>query len=179
MCHAPLKKTRTIQILWKRLNLWTGLQPQVFYQESIKLQLFFHDCGIICCHDNKMYAETEGSHTLSLFFKEESVPLPAATGRWFTTAYSHYSCTGPLSPCRLNVEQHHDWDATSIHSSPLQHFWLTVQHTLFNPQERASRRSWKPVFLVLPLKSSWAPINWWYFWNISDCSQCNFIVFIG
>lgn len=69
------------------------------------------------------------------------------TGQWLTTAHGPHSRTGPRSPCRLNVEQHHDWDATSIHSPPLQQLWLTVPHTLFNPRQRAPRLSWKPVFL--------------------------------
>lgn len=54
-----------------------------------------------------------------------------------------YSVRGPWSP-RLNVEQHHDWDATSLHSPPLQQLWLTAQHALFSPRKRALRM--KPVF---------------------------------
>lgn len=149
---------------------------------------------LICCHDNRhkmsistLYVERmdskiklEGSRygrkTVSLFLEENLCHYSVATGLWFTAAYSPYSSTGPWSPCRLNVEQHHDWDATSIHSPPLQQLWLTAQHTLFNPQKRAPRLSWKPVFLS---ECYWGTCCWWalinkrYLWNISDCRHCN------
>lgn len=85
---------------------------------------------------------------------------------------------GPGSPCRLDVEQHHDWDATSIHSPPLQQLWLTAQLTLFNPRERAPRLSWEPMFLseMLPLGSWRALTNSWYLWNTGDRGHCHFIV---
>lgn len=89
----------------------------------------------------------DGTRTQSLFLEKNRCHYTAATGQWFTTAYSPYSSTGLWSPCRLNVEQHHDWDATSIHSPPLQQLWLTAQHTLFNLRKRAPRLRLKPMFL--------------------------------
>lgn len=113
-----------------------------------------------------------GQRAVSLFLEKNLCHYTAATGQWFTTAYSPYSSTGPWSPCRLNVEQHHDWDATSIHSPPLQQLWLTAQHTLFNPRKRAPRLSWKPMFLSECYCSWWALINKPCLWNISDCIAC-------
>lgn len=130
---------------------------------------------ICCCHDNRhkmplslcgeggLKDQTRGEYMWeglwACFLEKNLCHYKVATGLWFTAAYSPYSSTGPWSPCRLNVEQHHDWDATSIHSPPLQQLWLTAQHTLFNPRKRAPRLDWKPVFLsecdsVLLLMSS-------------------------
>lgn len=118
----------------------------------------------------------DGRGTQSLFLEKNLCHYSVATGLWFTAAYSPYSSTGPWSPCRLNVEQHHDWDATSLHSPPLQQLWLTDQHTLFNPRKRAPRLSWKPMFLwILLLCCWWALIIKLYLWNISDCRHCHYI----
>lgn len=77
---------------------------------------------------------------IELVLRENLSHYKVATGLWFTAARSG---RGPWSP-RLNVEQHHDWDATSLHSPPLQQLWLTAQHALFSPRKRALRM--KPVF---------------------------------
>lgn len=105
-----------------------------------------------------------GTRTMSLFLEKNLCHYTAAAGQWFTAAYCS---TGPWSPFRLNVEQHHDWDATSIHSPPLQQLWLTAQHTLFNPRKRAPR--WKPAFLRRCYRSWWALINKPHWSKISDC----------
>lgn len=118
---------------------------------------------ICCCHDNRHKmplsscgegglkdqtgGEYMGEGLWACFLEKNLCHYKVATGLIFTAAYSPYSSTGPWSPCRLNVEQHHDWDATSIHSPPLQRLWLTAQHTLFNPRKRAPRLDWKPAFL--------------------------------
>lgn len=103
---------------------------------------------IYCCHDNRhnvcgedgLKDQTRGGRWVKDCEVEKNLcHYSVATGLWFTAAYSPYNSTGPWSQCRLNVEQYHDWDATSLHSPPLQQLWLTDQQTLFNPLKWAPR----------------------------------------
>lgn len=141
---------------WKLWSWETTFKSEKHWHKPVALNLMCMTVVLLisCCHDNRhkvslsvcgggeLRDQTRGAgQDFEFFFLEENLcHYSVPTSLWFTAAYSPYSSTSPWSPCRLNVEQHHDWDATFLHSPPpLQQFWLTPQHTLFNPRKRAPR----------------------------------------